>query len=138
MNFDRAFALVIGQEGGYVRDALDPGGETKFGISKRAYPQVDIAALTIEAARVIYRRDYWDTLNLDAHPWHKALCLFDCAVNMGRATAVEFYQQPEPWVVNFQAARILRYSQMRLFARYGRGWVRRAVRIAIEAEKDTP
>ena len=93
------------------------------------------ASLTIEDARQIYRTDYWDTLNLDAQPWPKALCLFDCAVNMGRGVALELYQQPEPWVVSFQAARILRYSRMPHFGRFGRGWVRRAVRIAIEASK---
>lgn len=135
MKFDRAFEVVVGLEGGYVRDPRDPGGATKYGISKRAYPQIDIASLTLEDAREIYRRDYWDALNLSAQPWPKALCLFDCAVNMGRGVALELYQQPEPWVVNFQAARILRYSHMRHWHVYGRGWVRRAVRIAIEASE---
>ena len=33
--FDKAFDLVIGAEGGYVNDPKDPGGETKYGISKK-------------------------------------------------------------------------------------------------------
>jgi lysozyme family protein len=135
VKFARAFEVVVGLEGGHVRDPRDPGGETKWGISKRSYPHLDIAALTLEDAQEIYRRDYWYALNLNAQPWPKALCLFDCAVNMGRGVALELYQQPEPWVVHFQAARILRYSHMRHWRVYGRGWVRRAVRIAIEASE---
>ena len=59
MNFDVAFEKLIGHEGGYVNDARDPGGETKYGISKRAYPDEDIAGLTLERAKQIYRRDCW-------------------------------------------------------------------------------
>ena len=44
MSFDRAFELLIGSEGGYVNDPHDPGGETKYGISKRSYPTLDIAS----------------------------------------------------------------------------------------------
>ncbi len=35
MNFDLAFDRLVTSEGGYVNDPADPGGETKFGISKR-------------------------------------------------------------------------------------------------------
>jgi lysozyme family protein len=43
MTFDQAFERLIGHEGGYVNDPRDPGGETKYGVSKRQYPNVDIA-----------------------------------------------------------------------------------------------
>lgn len=59
-NFEKAVAFVLRHEGGYTNDNRDPGGETKFGISKRAYPSLDIKNLTEEQAKVIYRRDYWD------------------------------------------------------------------------------
>ena len=36
MSFETAFRFTLGHEGGYVNDARDPGGETKFGISKRS------------------------------------------------------------------------------------------------------
>ena len=55
--FDVYFEKVISHEGGYSNDAKDPGGETNFGISKRAYPQVDIKNLTRDAAKQIYKRD---------------------------------------------------------------------------------
>ncbi|MBI5843910.1 MAG: hypothetical protein HZB23_04475 [Deltaproteobacteria bacterium] len=48
----------MAHEGGYVNDPADPGGETRFGISRRAYPNEDIKALTRERAAEIYYRDY--------------------------------------------------------------------------------
>lgn len=43
MNFDAAFERLLGHEGGYVDNPRDPGGETKYGISRRSYPGEDIA-----------------------------------------------------------------------------------------------
>ena len=34
---DNAIEKTLAHEGGYVNDPDDPGGETNFGISKRAY-----------------------------------------------------------------------------------------------------
>lgn len=50
--------LVV--EGGYVNDPNDPGGETKYGISKRSYPRVDIKNLTEDDARKIFIEDYFN------------------------------------------------------------------------------
>ena len=33
---------LIEREGGYVNHPRDPGGETKYGITKRTYPDLDI------------------------------------------------------------------------------------------------
>lgn len=87
--FNEAFEEVIGLEGGYVFDPADLGGETKYGISKAAYPQVDIKNLTLEQAKEIYFRDYWNKMllgqlvNADV-----ATELFEQGVNFGRVTAV--------------------------------------------------
>ena len=86
-NFDRAFRFLIGEEGGYSADPHDPGGETKFGISKRAYPQLDIKSLTLDQAKAIYRRDYWDRLQLDARKYGPALVL--CGPTRVRHLVVE-------------------------------------------------
>ena len=51
MNFDDAFDRLIGHEGGYTSGIGDPGGETKYGISKRAYPNEDIRNLSLARAR---------------------------------------------------------------------------------------
>lgn len=92
LTFDIAFDRLIGHEGGYVNDPTDPGGETKFGISKRTYPHIDIANLTREQAKTIYRRDFWDPLGADAHPSIRFQA-FDFAVNSGIPTAIRKLQQ---------------------------------------------
>lgn len=103
--FDAAVALVLQHEGGYANDAADPGGATKFGISKRAYPGVDIAALTREDAIAIYRRDWWDRYGYGGLNDEIAVKVFDLAVNMGAATAHKLLQsalqsQGEPVAVD--------------------------------------
>lgn len=77
--FDQAVAFVLAEkiEGGYVNDPRDPGGETKFGISKRSYPREDIKALTRDRAITIYKRDYWDKPGCDKLPPKLAVALFD-------------------------------------------------------------
>ena len=44
MTFEEIIDNVLESEGGYVNDKDDPGGETNMGISKRAYPDLDIKA----------------------------------------------------------------------------------------------
>jgi len=92
--FERAFCETIDLEGEYVNDSDDPGGETNFGISKRSYPDVDIAALTVLQAEEIYRRDYWDVLRLgEIRKERISSEIFDTAVNMGRRTAIKIAQR---------------------------------------------
>ena len=58
-DFNEAIAPLLADEGGYVNDPSDPGGETKYGISKRSFPGLDIANLTKEQAEAIYRTHFW-------------------------------------------------------------------------------
>lgn len=139
MNFEDAFKTVVGEEGGYVNNPADPGGETKFGISKRAYPTEDIANLTLDRAKLLFRRDYWDALNLDGRPYGAALCIFDCAVNQGigiaRRLLADSILNSAPFVVAFQAERALLYAKLTTFPSFGRGWMRRLLRITVEASR---
>ena len=89
----KAFEKVIGHEGGYVNDKNDRGGETKYGISKRAYPNVDIASLTIDDARKIYFKDYWEKNRVEELPKDIRFCYFDMCVNMGGGRACKILQQ---------------------------------------------
>ena len=94
INFKRAFKELIGIEGGYVNNPKDKGGETKFGISKRAYPNLDIKNLTLEKAQDIYYNDYWFALKLDyINEYNVALELFDTCVNMGIWKASTIFQE---------------------------------------------
>ena len=93
MEFPEAFHLLIGHEGGYSNDPNDPGGETNFGISKRAYPHVDIKNLTLNEARAIYHRDYWVKALCPIFPDPLRFQLFDTAVNSGPRQAVVLLQR---------------------------------------------
>lgn len=88
-----AISHVIGVEGGYVNDRTDRGGETHFGISKRAYPNLDIKNLTREEAESIYYRDYWQAMHLDEFQPAVGFQLFDMAVNQGRSFAARMLQR---------------------------------------------
>ena len=86
--FEGAFDELIGLEGGYVNDPADPGGETKWGISKRAFPQLSIASLTREDAKQVYWKYYWNPMLLSQlEECSVAEELFEQAVNMGRRQA---------------------------------------------------
>jgi len=93
--FEKAFKVTIGHEGGYVNDIADKGGETKFGISKRSYPNIDIKNLTIETAEDIYYKDFFNTpkMNLNLFDDNIAIELFDTGVNMGIGTARKMLQK---------------------------------------------
>ena len=93
MTFEEAFSRLMGHEGGYSNDPLDPGGETNWGISKRSYPNVDITNLTRAEAKVIYREDFWKAVNADNLPDGVAFQLFDFAVNSGVKTAIRHFQR---------------------------------------------
>lgn len=93
MTFDQVFDKLINHEGGYVFNPHDPGGETKFGISKRSYPHLDIHSLTLADAKTIYKRDFWDRAQCDKlHP-DLAFDLFDGAVNSGIGQAIRWLQR---------------------------------------------
>jgi lysozyme family protein len=126
--FPQAFAIVVGEEGGYIADPRDPGGETKYGISKRTYPNVDIAQLTLEEAREIYLRDYWNACACDTMSWERALCVFDMAVNQGQGAARALNLQTRD-VGELMAERALRYAANKNFAIYGKGWLNRLFKV---------
>jgi len=92
--FDQAVAVIFLHEGGYSKNDNDPGGETRWGISKRSYPEVDIYNLTKEQAKEIYERDYWKPLRLYMIDNANAcLELFDFSVNAGISRAVKLAQK---------------------------------------------
>jgi lysozyme family protein len=93
MDFDTAFNRLISNEGGYVNNPKDPGGETNWGICKRSYPEVDIKNLTRDQARTIYYRDFWLIGQMDKIDPAISFQAFDFAVNSGIQTALRKLQQ---------------------------------------------
>ena len=145
--FDYFIERVLVHEGGYVNDPRDPGQETRWGISKRAYPHLDIRNLTRAQAVDIYRRDFWQRVRGDELPREVAFQALDAAVNHGIGNAVRWMQraagvaddgvigpvtlaavqraQPADLVLRFNAERLRFYAKLTTFATFGRGWVNR-------------
>lgn len=92
-NFDTCIEHVFLFEGGYANDPHDPGGETRFGISKRSYPNENIKGMTRDRAKAIYRRDYWNAVSGDSLPAGLDLVAFDPAVNSGVSRGAKWLQQ---------------------------------------------
>jgi len=91
--FKRCVDKILNNEGGYVHDPDDPGGETNMGISKRSYPDVDIKNLTVEQAEQIYYIDFWQPHHFDEFMDNEfALQVFDMTVNSGR-TGIKILQK---------------------------------------------
>ncbi|MEY4402177.1 MAG: hypothetical protein RIR91_212 [Verrucomicrobiota bacterium] len=153
-SFLRAVAAILEAEGGdtITDDPDDPGGLTRWGISQRSYPDLDIANLTKDDAVEIYYRDFWLPVRGDELPPKLALVVFDCAVNQGVQVAARLLQKacdvvqdgrigPQTLkaarradaLARFTAARAIRYFGTRNFDKYGFGWVTRAVQKALEA-----
>src|SRR5574341_361447 len=92
-NFEQAIPKIFKYEGGYANDPLDPGGETNFGIAKRAFPNVDIKNLTKEKAGELYRERYWNAMRLnEVNSQALAEEMLDIGVNMGPEIAVRLAQ----------------------------------------------
>ena len=96
LGFDKFMAEFVlpwegarGEDGGYTNDSGDPGGETKWGVSKRSYPNLDIPHLTKQfVLQNVYFLDYWlksgrQKSYCDALPHPVNLAHLDCVVNVG-------------------------------------------------------
>lgn len=74
-------------------DPTDRGGQTKFGISKAAYPHLDIPRITKAQATEIYRRDFWDKIKGDSlNNQAMAERIFNMAVHAHPITASKLAQ----------------------------------------------
>ena len=136
--FDAAFAIIVGIEAGYVNDPEDPGRETRYGISRRRYPNEDIKNLTLERAKFLYQRDYWVPHKCDNMPWEQALLVFDVSVNGGNAQRWHDMYARLPvveFIEEFQAEHVLYLTSLKNWEHDGRGWMRRAFKVARLAER---
>jgi len=91
--FEQVVERILKHEGGYVNDVDDTGGTTKYGISQKSFPDIDIDNLTVDEAREIYRREYWDRSICEELPIRLASNYFDAIVNCGFSNAGEILQR---------------------------------------------
>lgn len=168
-NFENAFRIVVGEEGGFTTNPSDPGNwtggrcgsgqcsGTKYGISAASHPSVDIAGLSLDNARAIYRQEYWDPVQGDNMPAAMALLVFDAAVNSGVERAVRWLQtaikvktdgvfgpqtlaavrasagQGAAVLAEFQTQRLVFLAGLPTWRTFGLGWARRLCRLPFEA-----
>lgn len=156
-DFNKAIVKTLAREGGsrFTDDPNDHGGATKYGISQRSYPNLDIRNLTEQQAREIYKRDFWDRIRGDEVTSQPvAEIVFDTCVNMGVRTGSRLAQlavgvEPADGVIgskslaalnnadeglfvsNFTIAKIARYAHIcnrdKSQQKYLLGWINRAL-----------
>lgn len=144
--FTIAIERLLDHEGGYVNNPKDPGGETKWGISKRSYPHLDIKNLTRTEAIEIYKRDFWDPFK-GLLPKEFAFQFLDGAVNSGIGNATRWVQRAvgvasdghvgpvtlghlqaadkKDLVLLYNAERLEFMTKLVRWDEFGRGWARR-------------
>lgn len=92
-DFIPAVRFVLDHEGDGAASKDDPGGTTRYGISQRAYPDLDLSQFTESQAVALYLRDYWEPLRCNELPRPVALAVMDTAVNCGRQRAARWLQE---------------------------------------------
>ena len=155
MTFDECFEKLIGHEGCYSNNPKDPGGETKWGVSKRAHPSLDIGSLTLDDAKKLYKRDYWERAQCDRlHP-DLAFQVFDGAVNSGIGNSIRWLQEasgvavdgvvgpltlrkvgdmePSIIIARYNGVRLKFMASLSTWDVFGRGWARRIAANLMEA-----
>ncbi|HVP57594.1 MAG TPA: glycosyl hydrolase 108 family protein [bacterium] len=146
-----AFTIISAIEGG---DKLvsDSGGLTKYGISAKANPGLDIANLTWADAADLFEKRYWNLVRGEDLPAPLALYVADAAFNQGGYYAALMLQgalgvQQDGVIgintllavagqdlrqlcATYMASRAVRYTNTVGFDLYGRGWLRRLFLLA--------
>ena len=114
-DFEIAWGETEINEGGYVNDPVDEGGETYRGITRKYHPdwpgwaivekhkqadppnfktRLDNDQQLYQLVKQVYRRHYWDPIRGDELPnQHLANKVFDTGVNQGVATSVRYLQE---------------------------------------------
>jgi len=158
-NFYIFIDRILSNEGGYVLNPADPGGETKFGIAKRWHPNVDIMNLTRQQAIDIYHVEFWNSGGFEAYPDGVGFQTLDAAVNHGIPQANKLLQQAvgvkadgeigpithaavkamdeTDILFRFIAYRLRFWTSLNTWATFGAGWANRAADDLLYAAQDS-
>lgn len=162
-NFDKCFALVLQDEGGYVNDRRDPGGRTNMGVTQRAweaYVRKEVTEefmrkLTPEQVKPFFRIMYWNKLRGDDLPSGVDYAAFDLAVNSGVRRAAKYLQEiagvpvdgvigprslaaiaacdPQQLIDALCDMRLRFLRDLPTFDTFGKGWTRRVAGVKTHA-----
>ena len=101
-NFDKVIDKLLEIEGGYVDHPNDTGGATNWGITigvlsewrGKKVTKEHVKNLTRNEAKNIYKKNYWDAINLDSiDSLLISELVFDQSVNRGPITAAKNLQE---------------------------------------------
>ena len=155
MDFNRAFDLLITHEGGFSNHPDDPGGATMYGVTEvvaRAEGYTGpMRELTLDFAKQVYRKRYWDACRCDQMPDVLRYPLFDAAVNSGPGQAIKWLQAavgvkadgtigpvtqqavnmaaPQPTRQKMIGNRLRFMTQLSNWPSFSKGWARRIAAI---------
>ena len=91
-NFNEAVKKTLIHEGGFVNNKFDSGGPTKYGVTQKDMPDVDISQITPEQAAAYYSEHYWKPLYAQIESQIVAEKIFDMGVLFGVGKAVKILQ----------------------------------------------
>lgn len=106
LRFESMIEYVLKWEGEYSDSEFDKGGETNYGISKATFPEIDVKNLTLEEAKKLYKKYYYnpnrhlfddvDASSTDPMYVNRTqrlqMELFDSIINMGQGNAMRVLQ----------------------------------------------
>lgn len=152
--YDFAVKLVLGIEGPDSDNPVtDPdGGLTRFGISQKQNPAVDVAGLTVDTAIAFYKANHWLAENhCDELPFPASVMMFDSSINQGPVVArrllqsalgvpvdgmiggqtIAASQRVDPWdfAARYSAKRAVAYTMDSEWRLDGEGWIYRVATI---------
>jgi len=134
-DFEKAMKFISLHEwsdkpnGRYTNIPADAGGETKYGISKRAHPKLDIKNLSLADAYAIYAGEYWNFNRLDSYPCPLNVAMMDACVHHGSKRVSAFLEASGRSWKRFNAER--RLFLLKIIAKnpsqniFKRGWMNR-------------
>lgn len=155
-NFDPAFSELMVNEvgnsaepGGYTNNPDDPGGETRWGVTKRVARRHGyngpMRELPKSVAFEIAKAEYWDPYRCDELPDHVDFQVFDAAYNGGhpahwlqqaagavvdgaigpKTLAAVAGADPDKIIMRFDAYRLKYMAGLRIWPKFGAGWANR-------------
>lgn len=133
-NRDDALRYIVRDLEGGPRLVTDSGGLTKYGISAKGNPGVDIANLSEAQAMAIYRKKYAEPLNMSDRPADVQFVALDASINHGPEFAARLLREggndPARMIALRRAeyARLIRENPAK-YQQYEKGWENRLQKV---------
>jgi lysozyme family protein len=158
--YDEALRRLLAHEGGYTNHPSDPGGPTNFGITLADYRKyikpdataTDVRAMSVDQAKAIYRKRYWDAQRCDELPAGVDYSVFDYGVNSGTGRSGKVLRRilglpdtthlvtdevlravgrrdPKALITAINEERLAFLKRLQTWPVFGRGWGRRVAEV---------